>query len=811
MKNKIFNLIVVLLLIVSMICGCSKNANQTSVSTDNNKSSTVVNNNSNEQANTNQNALDSKLVELYLSIKGTQAYNEEHNIFGEYDAKFDSTGRLWIKKVEAGDTIRETHEMFINYTYTIYENINNSTYYTKKVGSDMNTNMVLKINYLKNGYDLTQEEYEKIQNEFESMEDYYNLLTNINKNDNKIIENGKEQNGRRINRELSKNNDEIINLFNDNGSGLDLKLIEIYNESKSNNKNDAKFDSDGLLWVKRIEDEKEIYQIYFTDLVYREYIYDLNSNVEKYYENSIDINKEYQGGARFEYISNEQKFENIRTKYEQIVDKFDEFISNKCIISDLPKIELVTSKAREKEIIDKINANDANFTREKKYITYYKLYNIFNSICFGDKSNWNYLELSNEFKNKYKDRDGIFSPFCVENNFFTFEALNNNIVKIECLYSGEKDSNIKRPILELPNDYRFYITFIYDDAGNVDDIVDVKCMLRTSLPDSGSSYVSGASKEGLQYICYGLAQMPPIFIPEQTPNESERAEYSNVYTSDELWKKFKQSQGSGLLGIDISNINTDEYGNWDISITNYNEQSKTANIIAKMKDGSEHNYFIKWRTKEYNLLDDIEIVDLNDVIEYQDGKFYLNGVLQNNTWVYNNGYWYYCDKDGNIVTNKWIDGKYLDLDGKKIVSGKTPDGKYVDGMGYVIDDLSYDLVSSAREKDILSDAWYKTRSGLWYYFENDRTTTKKGWFTDSRDNQTYYLEPETGIMQVGYVNIDGDIYYFNESTDNEPNWYEVGDGIYESYGKKVKAYGSMFRDEETPDGKRVDADGKLIK
>lgn len=88
---------------------------------------------------------------------------------------------------------------------------------------------------------------------------------------------------------------------------------------------------------------------------------------------------------------------------------------------------------------------------------------------------------------------------------------------------------------------------------------------------------------------------------------------------------------------------------------------------------------------------------------------------------------------------------------------------------------------------------------------------KKGWFTDSRDNQTYYLEPETGIMQVGYVNIDGDTYYFNESTDNEPNWYEVGDGIYESYGKKVKAYGSMFRNEETPDGKRVDADGKLIK
>ena len=79
------------------------------------------------------------------------------------------------------------------------------------------------------------------------------------------------------------------------------------------------------------------------------------------------------------------------------------------------------------------------------------------------------------------------------------------------------------------------------------------------------------------------------------------------------------------------------------------------------------------------------------------------------------------------------------------------------------------------------------------------------------DKLWYYLDPTTSIMVVGWVTIDGSKYYFNESHDNEPNWYEVGDGIYESYGKKVKAYGSMYRDEETPDGRKVDADGKLIK
>ena len=232
MKNKIFNLIVVLLLIVSMICGCSNNANLTSVSIDNNESSTVVNNNSTEQANANQNALDSKLVELYLSTKETQRYNREHNIFGEYDAKFDSTGRLWIKNVESGDIIRETHEMFIDYTYTIYENINSSTYFTKKVGSDMNTNMVLEINYLKNGYDLTQEEYEKIQNEFDGMEDYYQVFVGQNsqvdtKNNTQDFNYTNMKNNYDI--DWTKNNEEIINILADYGG--EIKYINIKSKS----------------------------------------------------------------------------------------------------------------------------------------------------------------------------------------------------------------------------------------------------------------------------------------------------------------------------------------------------------------------------------------------------------------------------------------------------------------------------------------------------------------------------------------------------------------------------------------------------
>ena len=76
----------------------------------------------------------------------------------------------------------------------------------------------------------------------------------------------------------------------------------------------------------------------------------------------------------------------------------------------------------------------------------------------------------------------------------------------------------------------------------------------------------------------------------------------------------------------------------------------------------------------------------------------------------------------------------------------------------------------------------------------------------------YYLDEETGIMATGWTNINGEWYYFNEQHSIVPNWYYIeSDDIWDSYGNNIKSYGSMFRDEETPDGKRVDVDGKLIK
>ncbi|MBP3201923.1 MAG: hypothetical protein J6M39_09795 [Lachnospiraceae bacterium] len=125
-------------------------------------------------------------------------------------------------------------------------------------------------------------------------------------------------------------------------------------------------------------------------------------------------------------------------------------------------------------------------------------------------------------------------------------------------------------------------------------------------------------------------------------------------------------------------------------------------------------------------------------------------------------------------------------------------------------DEEMDLEYSLKEKQPDPDSWYKTKGGAWYYYESDRTTKKKGWFVDPTDGQTYYLKPSTGRMAVGWTKIDGSSYYFNEYHDNPDNWISTGGGWYIGMGEKVKAYGSMFRDEITPDGKYVDIFGKLV-
>ena len=206
-------------------------------------------------------------------------------------------------------------------------------------------------------------------------------------------------------------------------------------------------------------------------------------------------------------------------------------------------------------------------------------------------------------------------------------------------------------------------------------------------------------------------------------------------------------------------------------------------------------------------------VEWNDVYKYNVGNdlnFYINGILQRNTWVDYLDNRYYVDENGFPVKNQFVDGSYLGNDGRMVRNKKMDDGTYVDFYGKTIN-IKEDLDKMIKNENIEVNTWHRTEGGLWYYFENDRSNPKKGWYKEEKDNQMYYLDEETGIMATGWTQINGAWYYFNEQHAIVPNWYYIeASDIWDSYGNDIKAYGSMFRDEFTPDGKRVDASGKLI-
>ena len=101
-----------------------------------------------------------------------------------------------------------------------------------------------------------------------------------------------------------------------------------------------------------------------------------------------------------------------------------------------------------------------------------------------------------------------------------------------------------------------------------------------------------------------------------------------------------------------------------------------------------------------------------------------NGKLACSQWVGN----YYFDENCLMVTNQWVDGKWLGANGKF-------NGVY-NNVGWV------------------------TRSGKTYYYDSNCKMVK-GWL--SLKGKTYYLNKSTGILQKGWITIGSSKYYADSS------------------------------------------------
>ena len=110
--------------------------------------------------------------------------------------------------------------------------------------------------------------------------------------------------------------------------------------------------------------------------------------------------------------------------------------------------------------------------------------------------------------------------------------------------------------------------------------------------------------------------------------------------------------------------------------------------------------------------------------------------------------------------------------------------------------------------------WFLDEDGTWYMLNNKPGETfgaaLRNWYVESMDTKEYFFDPGTTKMLTGWQHIDDRWYFFTPR--NEGQTYFGSNRTKWKYDplRPGKPYGSMYRNEYTPDGYWVDENGVYV-
>jgi glucan-binding YG repeat protein len=180
-------------------------------------------------------------------------------------------------------------------------------------------------------------------------------------------------------------------------------------------------------------------------------------------------------------------------------------------------------------------------------------------------------------------------------------------------------------------------------------------------------------------------------------------------------------------------------------------------------------------------------------LQYGDNWAYYKGGRLQRHWQSIDGNWYYFNSYGMMLQRgvAWIEDRlyYFDENG---VCDTTPGWKLVPNFFYVFENDNAAIITPAdgfawfylnqngyiqtgwnyidgtwhmcdkQTGRMLANEWYLGEGGYWYYFD-EYTDMATGWMTVAdpyQTNRTYFFN-NSGVLQWGWLNYDGNWYYLN--------------------------------------------------
>ena len=155
-------------------------------------------------------------------------------------------------------------------------------------------------------------------------------------------------------------------------------------------------------------------------------------------------------------------------------------------------------------------------------------------------------------------------------------------------------------------------------------------------------------------------------------------------------------------------------------------------------------------------------------------------------------------------------------DSSKWVFNLTAGGR-VKGWAY----LSYTYEGQTKSEwyhfgddNIMNSGWFLD-GNTWYYLSMNHNgffgEMVKGWHHDGQDGRWYYLDANNGAMHTNWSKIGGEYYFLNPTAPAQTWFYDNATGRWNFGDVDSRPLGSMYQNENTPDGYHVNESGAWVR